>query len=1348
MADIDNLEIQISSDSSDAAQSISALVSSLGKLESASVKAASGLERLSQALNSLKSLTINTGIQGSLSSLENAVSAIPKISNTLRGAKINESAFANIEKLGQAIASLDGISVPEQFIRATQTITSATEQLGALDIGTALSNLYRLSPALEKLSGALSGMSTAQTQFQNMTSAMTKFAGGVAQLSIVDIGIAENIRQFMDRLLSIEIKDDFVTRLDTLSKAIQKVTNAKPNESAADALRLLIDTVRLITDEDIARLRELSAMLDGLKVIRMPRIVEIHNPVDKGAKDAVDEFADTVDDAGRAAVDAVPLYEQFGKAISSIGHGALKAVSIELKALTAPIRAVGNAFSKAADKVSTFLASVKRILFYRAIRSMLKAIAQGFQEGRENLYQYSLLVGTEFARSMDRAATSFLYLKNSIAAASAPLTNYLVPVLEHIIDTVVELVNKFNELTAALTGAATWTKALKYPVKWQEAADDANKSAKALKSTILGFDELNVIEPKKSSKGGSGKEAYDYSKMFTEVKTNWDKESGVSEFIIPIKLAWDNEGKNTIKTIKNAFGDILGLVGAIGDSFYDVWTNGTGQKTLETMLQIVQNIAGAFGGIASGMKKAWIEGGKGTKIIQNLWNTGNNVLTVFNDIWHSIRNWAEGLNWNPLFSGFEKLSGTLSKLTDPNGGLAKISTAVVDKFLLPIGKVLIEDALPAAVDLLSEAFDELSEAAKELAPYLETIFDWLGKIATGAIDALSATFVGISGISQTMRGEEISNSTADLAARISKNFEKTFGDAYKKWENLWGGVAYTQWFPDRANGVEDTTHSKIMGMNSLNYGWNDNTRAVEPRTIGGKSVKDFLAQSETSAEYYYNNRYAGTKSKTNVKGAYGDRFAESAESLTEAADTIDEAHRKWGVLADDFEMFKGIGQQLSGLVGESKPNPAYIASDSGKKSDWYANYYGSSAQTTKKQGSDEPEYINKSLPFLGYTQSSFGETDISGGGLPSDFVDNWTSGMDTITDSLSSFSKNWKSGWNDIGDWTSKKWDKITSAFSTGWQGVKTFMSNFGTNWKSGWEDVRKWGVEKWDAVKQHLGTGWETLKGKVSDWRDNWSLGMKDVKETIFDKWNAAKDKLQEGWTDIRSKLFTWKEEWKSGMKDIGERVREKWDAAKSKLLEGWSDFNSKLDKWKQNWLTGLATIKSEAHDKWDNIKAHLESGWKTIKDKVTDYFEAWTEGFKDLKKWYQDSTIGKKISNTWDTVKTALKSFIPSFATGGTIDSGQLFIAREAGAELVGNIGNTTAVMNNQQIVQAVSSGVAQAVSGVMAQMLAVQGNNSGNGEIAVSVYLDGRQIAASVEKAQKRKGVSILGGVNYAT
>lgn len=51
-----------------------------------------------------------------------------------------------------------------------------------------------------------------------------------------------------------------------------------------------------------------------------------------------------------------------------------------------------------------------------------------------------------------------------------------------------------------------------------------------------------------------------------------------------------------------------------------------------------------------------------------------------------------------------------------------------------------------------------------------------------------------------------------------------------------------------------------------------------------------------------------------------------------------------------------------------------------------------------------------------------------------------------------------------------------------------------------------------------------------------------------------------------------------------------------------------------------------------------------------------------------------------------------VPSFADGGFVDRGQLFLAREAGPELVGSIGSRTAVANNAQIIAGIRAGVAQ--------------------------------------------------------
>jgi hypothetical protein len=96
-----------------------------------------------------------------------------------------------------------------------------------------------------------------------------------------------------------------------------------------------------------------------------------------------------------------------------------------------------------------------------------------------------------------------------------------------------------------------------------------------------------------------------------------------------------------------------------------------------------------------------------------------------------------------------------------------------------------------------------------------------------------------------------------------------------------------------------------------------------------------------------------------------------------------------------------------------------------------------------------------------------------------------------------------------------------------------------------------------------------------------------------------------------------------------------------------------------------------------------------------------------------------------------------IPLLASGGFVDQGQIFVAREAGPELVGTIGSRTAVANNDQIVESVSRGVYQAVVAAMSDQ------QQGRGVTEVRVYLDGKDITRSVEMEQRDRGLDLMPG-----
>lgn len=142
------------------------------------------------------------------------------------------------------------------------------------------------------------------------------------------------------------------------------------------------------------------------------------------------------------------------------------------------------------------------------------------------------------------------------------------------------------------------------------------------------------------------------------------------------------------------------------------------------------------------------------------------------------------------------------------------------------------------------------------------------------------------------------------------------------------------------------------------------------------------------------------------------------------------------------------------------------------------------------------------------------------------------------------------------------------------------------------------------------------------------------------------------------------------------------------------------------------------------------------TVIDAINNLFHI---SFKGLK------VFGEEVIPAFDVRLVNLRH-IPTFADGGFVDQGQLFIAREAGAEMVGSIGKKTAVANNDQIVEGISSGVSEAnldlINAVMAMgnmiVKAVEDKD-------MNAYMDGRlvsrQLYAYNQQTAKEHGGSFV-------
>lgn len=185
----------------------------------------------------------------------------------------------------------------------------------------------------------------------------------------------------------------------------------------------------------------------------------------------------------------------------------------------------------------------------------ISAIQNAIKEGTQNLAQYS----AEYNQSISSIISSLLYLKNAWAVAFAPIVNVVAPYISSFIDMIASALNAVGQFMAALTGKGFVVQAKK---AWKDygagltdagsSADNANDSMKELQKTVLGFDQLNILNaPNKDGSSGSGGGGGDGtidvspSDMFETIQTT----GAVSDFARQLREAFlkeDWEGLGSI----------------------------------------------------------------------------------------------------------------------------------------------------------------------------------------------------------------------------------------------------------------------------------------------------------------------------------------------------------------------------------------------------------------------------------------------------------------------------------------------------------------------------------------------------------------------------------------------------------------------------------------------------------------------------------------------------------------------------------------------------------------------------------------------------------------------------------
>lgn len=179
---------------------------------------------------------------------------------------------------------------------------------------------------------------------------------------------------------------------------------------------------------------------------------------------------------------------------------------------------------------------------------------------------------------------------------------------------------------------------------------------------------------------------------------------------------------------------------------------------------------------------------------------------------------------------------------------------------------------------------------------------------------------------------------------------------------------------------------------------------------------------------------------------------------------------------------------------------------------------------------------------------------------------------------------------------------------------------------------------------------------------------------------------------------------------------------------------------------LAGAATMATSVALNWDFFADKIQQ----MLDGITAVFKGFVNGGLGLFENFINGVIGI-VNNVISFINGLVRILgihidlipevsIPRLATGGFVDEGQLFIANEAGAEMVGAMGRRTVVANNEQIVEGISAGVTVANDGVIAAIYALM-NLIDDKDLSVSIGDD--VIGRSYDRYSRNRGVRVNSG-----
>ncbi|HIB3590329.1 TPA: phage tail protein [Enterococcus faecalis] len=367
-------------------------------------------------------------------------------------------------------------------------------------------------------------------------------------------------------------------------------------------------------------------------------------------------------------------------------------------ALSHGSRGLGNGFKDSLGFVSKFgsIFSLTSNKVNRGTQGMSRRTGQLGQSMRgllPSLIVYQLigraisgLAKNLFAafRTNEQFSNSLNQIKVNLMTAFYPIYTAILPAVNTLMNALATLTGQFAAFIASIFGttyqaAKTGASGLYDDIQALEdtgdAAEKTKEKVKKLERVLMGFDEINKLSLNNDKEDDSSldkpnKPSTDFGAATGDYQPPaWMKnfKNLLKDFFKPFQDAWNNQGKKVIDAWNYALKEVIGLAKAIGKSFMEVWTNGTGQRFIENLLILLADVLNIIGDIAGAFRRAWEDDGRGTALIQSIFDMWNSILellhsvaTAFRDAWNDGTGESIAANILEIYTNIFKTIGNIA----------------------------------------------------------------------------------------------------------------------------------------------------------------------------------------------------------------------------------------------------------------------------------------------------------------------------------------------------------------------------------------------------------------------------------------------------------------------------------------------------------------------------------------------------------------------------------------------------------------------------------------------------------------------------------------------------------------